>query len=52
VGGTATAGTGLGLAITKRILELHGRSIEAKSVAGQGTTFAFGLPVVGKQPEA
>jgi signal transduction histidine kinase len=37
--------SGLGLAITKKILELHGRSIEVRSVLNSGTTFAFRLPV-------
>jgi two-component system OmpR family sensor kinase len=41
----ADEGCGLGLAICKRILELHGSSIEVKSVPGAGTTFAFELPV-------
>ncbi|MGQ0557465.1 MAG: sensor histidine kinase, partial [Nitrospiraceae bacterium] len=36
-------GAGLGLAITKRILELHGSTIEVQSVVGQGTTFSFYL---------
>jgi two-component system OmpR family sensor kinase len=36
--------SGLGLAITKRILELHNRSIEVKSVAERGTSFTFRLP--------
>ncbi|MFH2132740.1 MAG: HAMP domain-containing sensor histidine kinase [bacterium] len=36
--------SGLGLAITKRILELHGRSIAVTSVIDQGTTFTFSLP--------
>jgi signal transduction histidine kinase len=44
--GSPAEGSGLGLAITKRILELHGCPIEARSTPGQGTTFAFGLPVV------
>jgi signal transduction histidine kinase len=44
--GSLTGGGGLGLAITRRILELHGCPIEARSTPGQGTTFAFGLPVV------
>lgn len=35
--------SGLGLAITKRILELHGKSIKVKSMAGSGTTFTFYL---------
>ncbi|UCF30545.1 MAG: HAMP domain-containing histidine kinase [bacterium] len=38
-------GTGLGLAITKRIIELHGRSIEVRSTAGEGSVFSFSLPV-------
>lgn len=35
----------VGLAIAKRILELHGSAIEAKSVLGSGTVFAFHLAV-------
>ena len=35
---------GLGLAICKRVLELHGRSIDVKSILGSGTTFTFNLP--------
>jgi two-component system OmpR family sensor kinase len=37
---------GLGLAITKRILELHNKSIIVESKAGSGTTFTFFLPVI------
>jgi hypothetical protein len=37
--------SGLGLAITKKILELHDRSIEVVSALGAGTTFSFQLPV-------
>lgn len=44
--GSGPGGGGLGLAIARRILELHGCPIEARSTPGQGTTFAFGLPVV------
>lgn len=40
--GRAT-GAGLGLAISKRILELHGSSIEAQSILKGGTTFRFHL---------
>jgi signal transduction histidine kinase len=38
-------GTGLGLALTKRLVELHGGEIHLQSVPGEGTTFAFTLPV-------
>jgi len=34
-------GTGLGLAITKRLVELHGGSIKAKSREGIGTSISF-----------
>jgi signal transduction histidine kinase len=37
--------SGLGLAITKKILELHDRSISVVSAIGSGTTFSFQLPV-------
>jgi len=37
--------SGLGLAITKRILELHNKSIVVESTSGSGTTFTFFLPV-------
>jgi signal transduction histidine kinase len=36
--------SGLGLAITKKILELHDRSINVVSALGSGTTFSFQLP--------
>lgn len=39
-------GSGLGLAIAKRIVELHGGQIVAKSTLGQGATFSFTLSLV------
>ncbi|WP_151733625.1 ATP-binding protein [Paenibacillus tengchongensis] len=39
-------GAGLGLPITRKLVELHGGSIEVSSEPGRGSSFAFTLPLV------
>jgi signal transduction histidine kinase len=43
--GRDTGGSGLGLAIARSLVEAHGGRIWAESVEGEGSTFAFSLPV-------
>ena len=44
-GGELPAGLGLGLAIARRIVALHGSELTVASTVGQGTCFAFAVPV-------
>ncbi|GEM_PF-1331654 len=37
-------GTGLGLSITKKIIELHGGTLEVRSAPGEGSSFTMVLP--------
>ncbi|RZK99648.1 MAG: PAS domain S-box protein [Rubrivivax sp.] len=43
-------GTGLGLSITKRLVEMLGGEVHARSAPGQGTQFDVVLPLVAVQP--
>ena len=38
-------GTGLGLAISRRIVEMHGGTIDVESVLGSGSTFRMKIPI-------
>jgi signal transduction histidine kinase len=38
-------GSGLGLAIVKRIVQAHGGAVCVRSMAGEGSTFSFSLPM-------
>lgn len=43
--GPGGGGSGLGLAIARHVVEAHGGTISAESSAGQGSTFAFTMPI-------
>ncbi len=46
---TEDQGAGAGLAIVRRIVDLHGGSINVKSIVGQGSVFTISLPVSAPQ---
>lgn len=48
-GGPVT-GAGLGLHIVKSIVEAHGGSVEVETTPGEGSRFAFRIPVVPDEP--
>jgi two-component system CheB/CheR fusion protein len=46
----AEGGLGIGLALAKGILELHGGTIEARSLEGSGSEFQIRLPLLESEP--
>jgi len=44
-------GTGIGLAVCRRIMERHGGTIKADSMAGQGSCFTLSFPTYGQSEE-
>jgi signal transduction histidine kinase len=46
---SSVEGTGLGLTFIKKLIELHGGSIQVESRMGEGSTFTVTLPRTGSQ---
>lgn len=44
----SSGGLGIGLALAKRLVEMHGGTIEARSSAGEGSEFIVRIPVNGE----
>ena len=49
---SGTSGAGIGLAVTRRIVEVHGGAVTAKSEPGRGSTFVITLPALETPPPA
>lgn len=49
---TGIAGTGLGLHLARKMVVMHGGSIEVESVEGEGSTFTVRLPMEGPDTPA
>ena len=49
---TSEKGTGLGLFIIKKVLEVHGGTIEVRTAYGEGSTFAVRLPIAQETPSS
>jgi two-component system sensor histidine kinase/response regulator len=47
---SGTSGAGIGLAVTRRIVEIHGGAVTAKSEPGRGSTFVITLPALETPP--
>lgn len=48
----ARGGLGVGLSLVRRIVELHGGTVKAESVVGQGSEFIVRLPLEAAEPAA
>jgi signal transduction histidine kinase len=47
---TKPTGMGMGLAVSRSIIDAHGGTIEARNNSGEGSTFAFRLPLIREAP--